>query len=524
MSTIAVAAMVSPKSQHASTKPCTSASCCSPSRLWKTIQLLINTDQRDEFRKLFNDQEKLPHLVRVILTCRLSNNPLVYKNTMKIDARLNDKFGKISATDLNALELALLQKHDHIAFSMLQVLKQNATPAQCKQFINHQWGKQKNTALHLASFWGMSKIVRLMLEMGADPTTVNNRHLRPIDCTTHPDIIHQLQQSATVKPEQQQQQQHRASPSPPSSLLLRKAERLLRPLQTIPSPASATATDQYIVQEDIRAPIMSPLSFSSSSSSSSSLSSFDHHCWTPPTSPIPHVESPILSILEERVVAAQQQQQQQQRDALLMERPGCFPRQTAIGDTSMDADDKQRQPVDDNDNDKQRISNSNDQDKAVLRKQKKVQFNSETILMDACIRGDQQEMSEYLDLDLGAIRDVQNRSLLHVALMHGHEHLVRFLFDKVDVNYSDNDGWTCLHYAAALGLWPSLQFIASLSHCNINARTNHGLKIEDCPESEFGRRKCRIWLERVARIRAAPTATAKKQLLLKKPSSLHLSI
>lgn len=436
MTTIAVAAMVSPKSQHASAKPCTSASCCSPSRLWKTIQLLVNTDQRDEFRKLFNDQEKLPHLVRVILTCRLSNNPLVYKNTMKIDARLNDKFGKISATDLNALELALLQKHDHIAFSMLQVLKQNATPAQCKQFINHQWGKQKNTALHLGSFWGMSKIVRLMLEMGADPTTLNNRHLRPIDCTTHPDIIHQLQQSNPVnKPEQQQQQQHqRASPSPPSSLLLKKAERLLRPLQTIPSPASA-ATDQYIVQEDMRAPIMSPLSFSSSSSSSSSLSSFDHHCWTPPTSPIPQVESPILSILEERVVV----QQQQQRDSLLMERPGCFPRQTLIGDTSMDADDKQRQLVVDNDNDNQHNRGDN-LDKTVLRKQKKVQFNSETILMDACIRGDQQEMSEYLGLDFGAIRDVQNRSLLHVALMHGHEHLVQFLIDKVDINYSDNDG------------------------------------------------------------------------------------
>ncbi|KAL7331914.1 hypothetical protein PS15p_204040 [Mucor circinelloides] len=537
MSTIAVAAMVSPKSQHASTKPCTSASCCSPSRLWKTIQLLVNTDQRDEFRKLFNDQEKLPHLVRVVLTCRLSNNPLVYKNTMKIDARLNDKFGKISATDLNALELALLQKHDHIAFSMLQVLKQNATPAQCKQFINHQWGKQKNTALHLASFWGMAKIVRLILEMGADPTTLNNRQLRPVDCTTHPDIINQLQQSNTEKPEQQQQQQQRASPSPPSSLLLKKAERLLRPLQTIPSPAS-TATDQYIVQEDMRAPIMSPLSFSSSSSSSSSLSSFDHHCWTPPTSPLPHVESPILAIIEEKAV------QQEQRDSLLMERPGCFPRQTAIGDTSMYGDDKQK-PLDghddENDNDNQH-GKRNDQDKIVLRKQKKVQFNSETILMDACIRGDQQEMSEYLDLDFDAIRDVQNRSLLHVALMHGHEHLVQFLFDKVDINYSDNDGklaaneglfvsilnllitgWTCLHYAAALGLWSSLQFIASLSHCNINARTNHGLKIEDCPESEFGRRKCRIWLERVARIKTAPTTT-KKQLLLKKQSTLHLSI
>ena len=458
MSTIAVAAMVSPKSQHASTKPCTSASCCSPSRLWKSIQLLINTDQREEFRKLFNDDEKLPHLVRVVLTCRLSNNPLVYKNTMKIvDARLSGKFGKISATDLNALELALLQKHDHIAFSILQVLKQNATPAQCKQFLNHQWGKKKgNTALHLAAFWGMSKIVRLMLEMGADPTTQNNRQLRPIDCTTHSEIIVQLQQSNNVVAKQQQQQQQqqqqeqqqqqqkqqRLSPSPPSSLLLKKAERLLRPLQT-----TATSTDQYIVQEDIRAPIMSPLSFSSSSSSSSSLSSFDHHCWTPPTSPIPHVESPILSIekvIEEKVL--------QQRDSLLIERPGCFPRQTTMtSDHSIVGNDNKQQQVgnDDNKNNNNNDdngdinNNNNDDDRIVLRKQKKVQFNSETILMDACIRGDKDELMEYIekqDFKLDSIRDVQNRSLLHIALMHGHEHLVNYLFDKININYSDNDG------------------------------------------------------------------------------------
>ncbi|KAI8636447.1 hypothetical protein BD408DRAFT_486885 [Parasitella parasitica] len=496
MSTIAVAAMVSPKTQHASTKPCTSASCCSPSRLWKTIQSLVNTDQRDEFRKLFSNQEKLPHLIRVILTCRLSNNPLVYKNTMKFDTRLNERFGKISATDLNALELALLQKHDHIAFIILQALKQNATPAQCQQFLNHQWGKVKgNTALHLAAFWGMSKIVRLMLEMGADPATQNNRQLRPIDCATHPEVITQLQQQTTE-----------CSPSsPPSSLLLKKAERLIRPLQ---------ATDQYILQEEMRAPIMSPLSFSSSTSSSSSLSSFDHHCWTPPTSPIPHVDSSIERVIEEKVL--------QQRDLLAIERPGCFPRHTktaaAIGDHSISANDNKQQQVNGDGDNNNNDNSDGDQGKTVLRKQKKVQFNPETILMDACIRGDKDEMEECLeqDLDLSSIRDVQNRSLLHITLMHGHEHLVPYLCDKIDINYSDNDGWTCLHYTAALGLWQSLQFIASLPHCDINARTNHGLKIEDCPESEFGRRKCRIWLERLVR--------SKKQLLIKKHSAARLSV
>jgi hypothetical protein len=52
-------------------------------------------------------------------------------------------------------------------------------------------------------------------------------------------------------------------------------------------------------------------------------------------------------------------------------------------------------------------------------------------------------------------------------------------------------GWTGLHYAAALGLWRSLQFLTSLTHCQVDARTNHGLRVEDCPESDFGRRKCK---------------------------------
>jgi ankyrin repeat protein len=385
MSTIAVANMVSPKSQHAS--PCTSASCCSPSRLWKQVQSLINTDNRDEFRQLCADSTKLPHVVRVILTSRLSNNPLIYKSTVTIDRRLTEKFGKLSATDLNALELALLQKHDHIAYTLLNFLKQQATPAECKQFLNHQWGKQGNTALHLAAFWGMSKLVRLMLEMEADPSVQNCRQLRPIDCTTQSDIMTLLEpKKITKRP----------------SLLLKKAEKTMRTLNTSP--------DQYLVPEDaIRAPIMSPLSFSSSSSSSSSLSSFDYHCWTPPTSPIPQVEkrSSLLAQLP---------------TPDLFERPGCFPRIT----TSSILDD-------DNDDD--------DDKQVVLPKQKKVQFDPQTILIDACIRGDQQEMAEVAEnVCLDEMRDLQNRSLLHIALLHGQEHIVEFLSDKLDINCCDNDG------------------------------------------------------------------------------------
>ncbi|OBZ90743.1 hypothetical protein A0J61_01196 [Choanephora cucurbitarum] len=449
MSTVAV---VSPKSHHhATSKPCTSTSCCSPSRLWKTIQLLIQTNNRDEFRKLCGDSIKQPHVVRVILSSRLSNNPLVYKSTITIDRRLTDKFGKLTATDLNALELALLQKHEHLAYILLQTLRQHATPSESKQFLNHQWGKQGNTALHLAAFWGMSKLVRLMLDMEADPFVKNNRQLRPIDCTTHSDTIQLLEQKKTVTKR--------------PSLLLRKAEETMMLSLGIsePEPVSQLFVPTKVDMDLSR---LSPLSFSSSSSSSSA-SSFDSHCWTPPQSPVPSVEviveetqketSADIQKEEQLVTKEEEEELTGNKEDLIIERPGCFPRQ----------------------------------------KPKRVRFEPKTMMMDACMRGDLEEMIELEDqVVLSDMRDLQNRSLLHIAMMHGHEHLVDYLHDKIDVNHGDKDGWTCLHYASALGLWRPLQFLLSVPNCDISARTNHGLRVEDCPDTDLGRRKCKILIDR----------------------------
>lgn len=435
-------AMVSP--QHASKKPCTSASCCSPSRLWRNIQLLINGNQREEFRKLVSDTNKLPHIVRVLLTQRLSNNNnnSRYGKSVPIDQRLVDKFGKtLSATanDVNALELALLQRHDHIAYAILIVLKKNTTPAEVKQFLNHQWGKEKLTALHLAAFWGMSKLVRLLLDLGADPFVQNHLELRPIDCTTHSDTINILK-------EQQQQSEQQPVIKKRPSLLLKKAEKsMMRPSAIVDF--NSTPTFVVPLDNNERAPTMSPLSFSSSSSSSSfsSLSSFEYH-WTPPTSPVPYqfeeVHPPSPSPLTTIVLQQQFAQVKivdspspapavvavvEEEPHGLPERPGCFPRHSissSIGSTSND---------------------DNKQQGAVLQKQKKVHFGPQTILMDACIRGDKEEIMEVITnhtdvLKLDKIRDAQNRTLLHIAILYGQEDIAEYLADKIDVNYIDNDG------------------------------------------------------------------------------------
>ncbi|KAI8982694.1 ankyrin repeat-containing domain protein [Pilobolus umbonatus] len=306
--------------------------------LWRNIQTWIQHDNRDQLRQLIQTQPK--EMIRVILTF-----------TMTIDHdRLSRVFGKL--TDLNALQMALVYQHEHISYMLLQLFKHSA-------------------------FWGHVRLVRLLLELGADPYVLNVRQLRPIDCTTHPDILSQLKRP---------------------SFLLEKA----------------ALYEEHVVR------IMSPISFSSSSSTSTCSTS----SWSPST------------------------------------------------------------PI----------------------QKKKVRFHPAAVIMDACVCGDVREVMDHTHLvDISHIKDTQHRSLLHLTIMNGHEELFISLIqlNKIDVNQRDMDGkcWTCLHYAAALGLWKSLEYLSSLPECNLNARTHLGLRAQDCPESESNRRRCRLIIDKSNRQR-----------------------
>lgn len=122
---------------------------------------------------------------------------------------------------------------------------------------------------------------------------------------------------------------------------------------------------------------------------------------------------------------------------------------------------------------------------------RQVRFDAVHVLADACTRGDIDEVKMVGDIIRHGTGGVQNRSLLHLALMHGHIHLAKYLIPKVDVNHPDNDGWTALHYAAALGLWSMVDLIAARKDTDIDAQTNNGLFVFDCPETEADRRRCR---------------------------------
>ncbi|KAI9300083.1 hypothetical protein BJ944DRAFT_244537 [Cunninghamella echinulata] len=200
-------------------KKCTSASCCSPSRLWKSIQQFIHQQDDQAFMNLCQDEEKKGHVLRVLLTSRYHNDParygasnkhlvlqlsdcmvpttemdgngshqqlnsaLYHSNNIKRRKLVYEKFGK-SLTDLNALQLAILYRQEEMICYLLDHVSTYASSKEFHSFLHHQCGKQISS-LHLAAFLGLPKVVDKLLNFGLSPNLKNDRLKTPLDCTDH---------------------------------------------------------------------------------------------------------------------------------------------------------------------------------------------------------------------------------------------------------------------------------------------------------------------------------------------------
>jgi ankyrin repeat protein len=75
-------------------------------------------------------------------------------------------------------------------------------------------------------------------------------------------------------------------------------------------------------------------------------------------------------------------------------------------------------------------------------------------------------------IPIDAIMDKSGRSLLHLAALEGHAHIVRLLLRKgvADINAIDRYGWTALHYACYRGHTDVVELLRS-GGANVNAKT-----------------------------------------------------
>ncbi|KAL2911567.1 hypothetical protein HK105_208966 [Polyrhizophydium stewartii] len=91
----------------------------------------------------------------------------------------------LSMEHLNAIQIACILGDEEIAIDILDFVVRVTEEIDARkvlyEFMGRVWGNG-NTVLHLASFLGMSDLVKRLLELGAAAGKINDRKYRPVDC------------------------------------------------------------------------------------------------------------------------------------------------------------------------------------------------------------------------------------------------------------------------------------------------------------------------------------------------------
>ncbi|ORZ24116.1 ankyrin repeat-containing domain protein [Absidia repens] len=669
---------------HHAKQKCTSATCCSPSRIWRSIQQFIGEGNKQDLIKLCQDPNRSSHVLRVLLTSRLTNDASLYPASNKhrvvqlstddscgissllFRSKVNATFGK-SATDLNALQLALFHRQEGIAYYLLQLVRQHASDKETGLFVNHLWGT-RNGSLHLACFLGMPRVVQLLLEMGVVPDAVNGKLKMPLDCCLAMEnsgrqsaslmdcrtlieraldikngkklsvdasslsastsvetleraggggggptsldtsssggdvgggdtdsLSEQRKDLNTVSPRQHETHDRTSTMVKPASKSIVKGvcPPLRRGVMVPPPPSilSHWPVDSYVQVHSIAdgdGCLMdsSPAFMYRHEQQSKqrqpcygldSLQSMtlEYVSWSSPLLPVDGVlcgdgggnpasnlcpldddlDQDALSLRGGAMSSVKKlDYDSNKQDPGISDNDGvhslngmeAMMTRSDTGDDTYGATDKTSTTtgVGDEMAPSQGINDGGgsysfakpsslssgtagggnedgDDDDVNRRKHKhhrhRVHFDPKVVLMEACIRGDLQEVDQvimqqqadtsWLLSDHYGGAGFQDRTLLQLALMHGHESLVHYLVKKVKVNINqvDADGWTALHYAAALGQWKNMEYLASSDLINLFAETDDGFLIQDCPSTEMERFRCRLVIARALRKLARST-------------------
>ncbi|KAH6574586.1 hypothetical protein BASA61_000595 [Batrachochytrium salamandrivorans] len=155
-----------------------------PMALERAIFTAINEGDLDRIKNVFELYPSESVLLQMLLTTAYPNRDGFYKHDAEVTQDAQELLGP-SMEHLNAIQIACILGDEEIAVTILDFVVRITDEIGARkvlyEFMCRIWGNG-NTILHLASFLGMSDLVKRLLELGAAPGKINERKYRPVDC------------------------------------------------------------------------------------------------------------------------------------------------------------------------------------------------------------------------------------------------------------------------------------------------------------------------------------------------------
>ncbi|ORY51480.1 ankyrin [Rhizoclosmatium globosum] len=319
------------------------------------------------------------------------------------------------------------------------------------------WG-DGNTVLHLASFLGMSDLVKRLLELGANPNKKNGRLYKPVDCCDTDETrnvfstVTELTRSNFNQPNYVTNSFGSLSslnsisskyiPDTSNSILTKRSSSLYwkEGVRSISQPSTPTSSQTFTLKKQNNLP----------------------------NTPSRHQKTKSL---DERILLVNLKDQ-------LASFSGNMPLTSSLDSLT------ETKP-------------QTNEESAPKRPKKTVSFSPDTILLDICQHGQEadetplqtfQKTITLLPTTCDAaniISPQQNLTLLHLASAYGHLDIVQELLQRVEVqvNARDREGWTPLHCACAEG---HLDVIKELCGA-VGWITENGEKVSEVEEGDVTR-------------------------------------
>ncbi|KAJ3029798.1 hypothetical protein HK097_005721, partial [Rhizophlyctis rosea] len=153
-----------------------------------------------------HQNEKLTRLLQILLTTSIPNPPS--PTSYKLDAlEVQNHLLGPSLQNLNLIQLACVLGEEDMALDILNFVAWATEEIQSRKVLYEFMGRVfggGNTVLHLASFQGMSELVKRLLELGAATGKKNDKDNRPVDCTDDEVTSQMFQTMTEAEPRQPQ--------------------------------------------------------------------------------------------------------------------------------------------------------------------------------------------------------------------------------------------------------------------------------------------------------------------------------